>query len=207
MCFGDNFEAASSLSLLFAASGFAQRDMASIVGTVKDASGAIVPNAKVTATEVQKQISYHTITNGAGQYGLPWMTCRNSKFRQTTTVPSSAAATARSSMPSRSPEQTSWMGTFGIFCGTTGWTRATASVPSRFSPVPRPGLWKRRLRHVSAIGDQLYLPTSVGPWNSMGAAPFRVRWPIVGRLEYFGYPHAADGQLVYSRGWQCQFRV
>jgi hypothetical protein len=59
---------AGSLLLMLATRGLAQRDMGSIVGTVVDSSNAIIPNARVTITEVQKQISYRTSTNGTGEY-------------------------------------------------------------------------------------------------------------------------------------------
>src|SRR5262245_42377050 len=39
-----------------------------IVGTVTDASGALVPNAKVTATEVGKGLSRTANTNAEGYY-------------------------------------------------------------------------------------------------------------------------------------------
>lgn len=42
--------------------------MASIVGTVTDSSGAVIPNARITVTEVQKHISYRTSSNSLGQY-------------------------------------------------------------------------------------------------------------------------------------------
>ena len=54
--------------VIFAGAGFAQRDMASIVGTVTDSSGAVIPNARITVTEVQKHISYRTSSNSLGQY-------------------------------------------------------------------------------------------------------------------------------------------
>jgi Carboxypeptidase regulatory-like domain len=49
---------------------FAQRDTASVVGTVRDASGALVPNATVTITNTDTNISSSTTTNGAGEYVL-----------------------------------------------------------------------------------------------------------------------------------------
>ena len=42
-----------------------------ILGTVKDASGAVIPNAKVTATRPDTGISQSTITTGAGAYTIP----------------------------------------------------------------------------------------------------------------------------------------
>ncbi|HEV2491937.1 MAG TPA: TonB-dependent receptor [Terriglobia bacterium] len=40
----------------------------SIIGTVTDSSGAAVPNAKVTITDVNKGVSYNTTTNESGYY-------------------------------------------------------------------------------------------------------------------------------------------
>jgi len=59
---------------LFSASAFsilqAQVDTATIVGTVQDSSGAIVPGASVTATEVNTNIKTSTRTDTAGNYVL-----------------------------------------------------------------------------------------------------------------------------------------
>jgi Carboxypeptidase regulatory-like domain/TonB dependent receptor-like, beta-barrel len=46
----------------------AQKDMGSIVGTVKDTSGAVVPEAKITVTEVSKGTSFNTSTGPSGDY-------------------------------------------------------------------------------------------------------------------------------------------
>ncbi len=42
-----------------------------IVGTVTDASGALVPGAKVTATCTGTQIPQSTVTSGSGTYFIP----------------------------------------------------------------------------------------------------------------------------------------
>ena len=52
----------------FADTALAQRDMGSIAGTVTDPTGAPVPGAAVTVTEVDKQISYQAVTNAVGEY-------------------------------------------------------------------------------------------------------------------------------------------
>ena len=49
----------------------AQQETATITGIVKDASGAIVPNATVTVTNVQTNISVRTETDDAGAYVVP----------------------------------------------------------------------------------------------------------------------------------------
>jgi Carboxypeptidase regulatory-like domain len=42
-----------------------------ILGTVTDSSGAIVPNAKVTVTETSTNVSFRTVTSSAGDYNAP----------------------------------------------------------------------------------------------------------------------------------------
>ena len=49
----------------------AQEITGSITGTVTDSSGAAVPNAKVTATDVQRGTDWPTQTNSAGLYNFP----------------------------------------------------------------------------------------------------------------------------------------
>jgi hypothetical protein len=48
----------------------AQVATGTILGNVKDASGAAVPGALVTATNVDTQFSRNTTTDGEGQYAL-----------------------------------------------------------------------------------------------------------------------------------------
>ena len=47
---------------------WAQKDAGSIVGTVKDQTGAIVANAKVTVSDVERGIHLETTTNESGEY-------------------------------------------------------------------------------------------------------------------------------------------
>jgi hypothetical protein len=49
----------------------AQLDNGIIEGTVKDASGAAIPNAAVTITETQTNIVYNAVTSGQGNYVSP----------------------------------------------------------------------------------------------------------------------------------------
>ena len=55
-------------SLLLTHSVWGQKDAGSIAGTIKDASGATVPQAKVTLTEVDKGTSLVTSTGSSGDY-------------------------------------------------------------------------------------------------------------------------------------------
>jgi len=59
------------LGLLLATVVFAQRDLGTITGIVSDPSGAAIPNAKVTITEVSTNESYTVSTNTAGEYIRP----------------------------------------------------------------------------------------------------------------------------------------
>ena len=51
------------LALLSASAVFAQRDLATLVGTVTDPSGGVVANAKVTITEVGTGQVYSLLTS------------------------------------------------------------------------------------------------------------------------------------------------
>ncbi len=50
---------------------FGQTGMGNIQGTVKDASGAVVPGAKVAVTHVETAREYSTLSNGSGFYDFP----------------------------------------------------------------------------------------------------------------------------------------
>src|SRR5215472_7949506 len=54
--------------LLCVTSAFAQFDTASVVGTVRDASGAVVPDAKVTLTNTATGVSAMRMSNAEGLY-------------------------------------------------------------------------------------------------------------------------------------------
>lgn len=45
----------------------------SIAGLVRDPSGAVVPNANVTATEMATGSKFTAVTNGAGEYAFPFV--------------------------------------------------------------------------------------------------------------------------------------
>jgi len=59
-----------ALALLFCAAAWAQ-DAATIVGTVTDPSGAVIPNAKVTVSNPEKGFTRELVTNTAGEYAAP----------------------------------------------------------------------------------------------------------------------------------------
>ena len=57
--------------MLLTIGAFAQRDLGTITGTVTDAQGAAVPNAKVTIVEDATNLSYALTTNETGEYTRP----------------------------------------------------------------------------------------------------------------------------------------
>jgi hypothetical protein len=59
------------VGLLIVVASFAQRDLGTIAGTVTDPTGAAVPNAKVTITEIATNLSYTTVTGASGDYVRP----------------------------------------------------------------------------------------------------------------------------------------
>ena len=59
------------LVLGWGSAAYAQSDRGSITGTVKDPSGAVVKDAKVTATNVQTNESRETVTGGEGSFTFP----------------------------------------------------------------------------------------------------------------------------------------
>ncbi|HUA87729.1 MAG TPA: TonB-dependent receptor [Bryobacteraceae bacterium] len=63
----------AALLLFFAASCFAQSagGVAGIAGTVRDSSGAVVPNAKVTISSASRGVERDLTTNGAGLFAAP----------------------------------------------------------------------------------------------------------------------------------------
>jgi hypothetical protein len=63
--------AVTLLALVSASDAFSQEVNATLVGTVFDASGAVIPNAKVTATETATNVSRTGVTNNSGNYTFP----------------------------------------------------------------------------------------------------------------------------------------
>jgi outer membrane receptor protein involved in Fe transport len=59
------------LTAALTAPAFAQLDTGSIQGTVRDASGAVIPNAKVTCTDLGTQQAHVVQSNAEGQYTCP----------------------------------------------------------------------------------------------------------------------------------------
>src|SRR5262245_8950927 len=57
-----------AVSLLVSSTAFAQFDTASVIGTVRDPSGAVIPEATVTLTNTATAISMSRITSREGVY-------------------------------------------------------------------------------------------------------------------------------------------
>src|SRR5215472_17584707 len=74
----------------------AQATSGSIVGHVTDSSGALIPGADVTATNVDTHITFHGVTDKAGTYDLLHVTPGSYEIRAshagfaTQTVPSAS---------------------------------------------------------------------------------------------------------------------
>jgi hypothetical protein len=60
---------------------FAQGDRGVVTGTVKDASGAVVPNAQVTATHLATKTNFKTNTTASGDFTVPSMPVGNYQVR------------------------------------------------------------------------------------------------------------------------------
>src|SRR5580704_10115827 len=62
------------IAVFFAIAAYAQlATTTSLVGTVTDSSGKLIPNAKVTATETRTLDKYNTITNEQGNYNFEFV--------------------------------------------------------------------------------------------------------------------------------------
>ena len=61
----------------------AQTGTSVLLGTVTDASGAALPNVKVTATDVDTQLSVSALTDASGEYRLPGLSPGHYELRAT----------------------------------------------------------------------------------------------------------------------------
>lgn len=68
-------------SLLLASSFLALAQQADIVGTVTDPAGAVIPNAKVTITSIERGQAREVTSNDAGQYAAPSLSIGHYKIR------------------------------------------------------------------------------------------------------------------------------
>src|SRR5688572_21024665 len=58
-------------ALMLPAAGFAQMTRGSVAGVVRDGTGAVVPGANVTVTNVATNASQNVVTDGEGFYRAP----------------------------------------------------------------------------------------------------------------------------------------
>ena len=65
------------LILSLSPSLFGQAVNATLLGTIKDATGATVPGAKVTVTDTATGTTHESVTNESGNYTLPDLPPRN----------------------------------------------------------------------------------------------------------------------------------
>jgi uncharacterized surface anchored protein len=63
--------AAAALVFVFQISVCAQAVNGTVVGTIKDASGAVVPDAQVTITETSTNVTRSVNTDANGYYSFP----------------------------------------------------------------------------------------------------------------------------------------
>jgi hypothetical protein len=80
--------------LSFSLTAWGQKDTGSIVGTVKDQSGAVVANAKVMVADVERGSTFETVTNDAGEFvasalrvGRYTVTVQHAGFKKAVSVP------------------------------------------------------------------------------------------------------------------------
>ena len=74
------------MSILLPASFFAAQEVQEFTGCVTDPKGAVVPNATVTALDLDSGVNTHTTTTHTGDYTIPYVT------RVITLYPSKRAA-------------------------------------------------------------------------------------------------------------------
>src|SRR5713101_5753247 len=60
-----------ALGCLFLSTAFAQFDAGSVLGTVRDATGGVIPGAKITLTNLDTNISATAVTDSNGNYEFP----------------------------------------------------------------------------------------------------------------------------------------
>ncbi|GAC1625976.1 MAG: hypothetical protein NVS9B13_21900 [Candidatus Acidiferrum sp.] len=83
-----------TLVLIFGPPSWGQKDTGSVVGTVRDSSGAVVSGAKIVVTDVDRGVAFTGATDDAGEYvasplrvGRYTVTVEQSGFKQAVSVP------------------------------------------------------------------------------------------------------------------------
>ena len=98
-----------TLVLLFSLAGAAraQFETASVVGTVRDTSGGVVPDAKVTLTNTATGVSVTRNTTGEGAYESHWRLWANGGWVRPEAVIKFSVYQATSNRPPNTPKPTS----------------------------------------------------------------------------------------------------
>jgi len=63
----------AAVGLLTCCAVYGQEFRATISGAILDPAGAVIPNAKVVATEINTGTRVQTVSDAAGQYALPFL--------------------------------------------------------------------------------------------------------------------------------------
>ena len=85
------FSAIAPVALLCSLTGSAQTITGTVNGTVTDPSGAVVPNARITATNVDTGVATPSTTNNDGIYSIRFLQIGN--YKVTIEAPGFAVAT------------------------------------------------------------------------------------------------------------------
>jgi type 1 fimbria pilin len=80
------------MTTLFASAAFAQFDTATVVGTVRDDSNAVVPGATITLTNLDTGIAITRVTDSNGSY--EFVTVRPGRYQITAELQGFSTATA-----------------------------------------------------------------------------------------------------------------
>jgi Carboxypeptidase regulatory-like domain/TonB dependent receptor len=85
------FVLGAAATTMYVSTAWAQGEQATITGIVTDESGAVIPNARVAATNIETRVTREAQTNGEGQYRVPYL----SPGRYQVTVESQGFGTAQ----------------------------------------------------------------------------------------------------------------
>jgi hypothetical protein len=185
--------------LLVGLPALAQLDNGSISGTITDASGSVVPNAKITATETATGTSYTTVSSKAGFYVFPSVrtgdykvAISNSGFKtlvSTGITVSIGAASARNFvLQVGSVNETVAVEATALALETESSDVATSIQPEQVDELPL--AVGTALRSFSTLS--FLVPGAVGPGTSAGGAGGQIIAKINGG-QTLGSEYLVDG--------------